>query len=104
MINEDPLPPELEASTVADARAALVRAESLAALAAADCRHPTLLSPMIEKELRAIHVDDGGFRVFAVDERGNVKPGQWGQATARDVVARVITELPEMFFSPQRKR
>jgi hypothetical protein len=98
MLTEDPASPLDVQSSDIQSRARLVRAESLAALAAAGCTSPEKFVPLVEEHLRAIFVSpDVGLKIFAVDAKGLIRTGPKGPESAADVVRRVRDEIPEIF-------
>ena len=67
------------------ARERLVEVQALVGLVESGCLEPSLFAPQMTPGLRCVHVGDGEFSVFAVNEQGEIRQGCNGPMTAREL-------------------
>ncbi len=96
MVHEDAYPPEAVPAAEAQARAALVQAAALDAVAQAGCHGPEseLFAGAVQRHLRCVHVGDGRLAVLAVDADGEPRTGPRGPMSAGDVLAELLRDNP----------
>lgn len=72
-------------------RSSLIRAEAMAALTASKCRANELFCAYMERNLAAIHVGEGAYRVAVTDDKGNISAGARGPMSAAELIALLRT-------------
>lgn len=100
---EEALRPEDVAALEKNARNMLIDAHALSGLIASGCRDPFLFLPLAAKQLKAIHLGAGEFRVVAADEKGEIRQGPRGPLDGSDV-ARELKQEPGFFEIGWRPR